>query len=171
LPPLSSGGALSGSTMAPFPHPLSSTARADRSIRLSDKISPLRPRHVVPNPAQTYEPGAAAGRRLRSSHPAVTACPDNVLGLHIVFRGLLSVHSRCGPHTCAVTKTKASAILLPPLLLRLLPASATLPGGACAHWKAPPCHGAHLELSFRNAALTELLRRSGVFHVHCLGPS
>jgi hypothetical protein len=23
-----------------------------------------------------------------------------------------------------------------------------LPGGACTHWKAPPCHGAHPEPSF-----------------------
>src|SRR6202020_1621199 len=24
-----------------------------------------------------------------------------------------------------------------------------LPGGACTHWKAPPCHGAHVERTFR----------------------
>ena len=27
-----------------------------------------------------------------------------------------------------------------------------LPGGACTHWKAPPCHGAHPE---RTSALAE----------------
>src|ERR1700677_3880313 len=26
-----------------------------------------------------------------------------------------------------------------------------LPGGACTHWKAPPCHGAHVKRSFRIA--------------------
>jgi len=37
---------------------------------------------------------------------------------------------------------KASAISLPPWPLRLLPAGASWPGGACTHWKAPPLHGA-----------------------------
>jgi hypothetical protein len=26
-----------------------------------------------------------------------------------------------------------------------------LPGGACTHWKAPPCHGAHVNRSFGGA--------------------
>jgi hypothetical protein len=56
---------------------------------------------------------------------------------HCPFRGLLGVHSRCGPHTRAVTKyvtryPKASAISLPPRLLRLLPA------GAVAGWDSHP---------------------------------
>jgi hypothetical protein len=28
-----------------------------------------------------------------------------------------------------------------------------LPGGACTHWKAPPCHGAHVDRSFRIATV------------------
>ena len=48
---------------------------------------------------------------------------------HRPFRGLLSVHSRCGLHTRAVTVfrdryPKASDISSPPCLLRLLPAGA-----------------------------------------------
>jgi oligopeptide transport system substrate-binding protein len=30
----------------------------------------------------------------------------------------------------------------------LLPAGAIWPGGACTHWKAPPCHGAHVDRTF-----------------------
>jgi hypothetical protein len=46
---------LSGSAVAPFPH-LIEPDRQISCIRLSDKTSRLRPRHVVPKPAQTYEP-------------------------------------------------------------------------------------------------------------------
>ena len=97
-----------------------------------------------------HYPGAAEGRTpsLVSAHPYQPS-PEGVPGrpAHRPFRGLLSVHSRCGPHTRAghqfVTRyPKASDISSPPCLLRLLPAGAMLPGGACTHWKAPPCHGA-----------------------------
>src|SRR2546430_13285607 len=37
---------------------------------------------------------------------------------------------------------KASDISSPPCLLRLLSGWSESPGGACTHWKAPPCHGA-----------------------------
>src|ERR1700677_2347366 len=47
---------LSGSAVAPFPHPLIEPDVQISRIRLSDKTSRLRPRHVVPKPAQTYEP-------------------------------------------------------------------------------------------------------------------
>src|SRR5271166_5128700 len=48
---------LSGSTIAPFPHPSHRTGHADfPCIRLSDKTSRLRPRHVAPKPGQTHEP-------------------------------------------------------------------------------------------------------------------
>ena len=42
--------------MAPFPHPLIEPDVQISRIRLSDKTSRLRPRHVVPKPAQAYEP-------------------------------------------------------------------------------------------------------------------
>jgi hypothetical protein len=32
-----------------------------------------------------------------------------------------------------------------------------LPGGACTHWKAPPCHGAHVKRPLRVAQWTSLL--------------
>src|ERR1700724_3871302 len=42
--------------MTPFSHPAHRTGRADSRIQLSDKTSRLHPRHVVPKPAQAYEP-------------------------------------------------------------------------------------------------------------------
>src|ERR1700686_4972513 len=66
---------------------------------------------------------------------------------HCPFRGLLSVHSRYGLHTVAVTNSAHSNRRLQPLrclhdcsdCFRL----ERLPGGVRTHWKAPPCHGAH----------------------------
>ena len=60
---------------------------------------------------------------------------------HLAFRGLLSVHSRCGLHTRAATHSwhaypKASDISSPPCLLRLLPA------GAVAGWGLHPLESA-----------------------------
>ena len=60
---------------------------------------------------------------------------------HRPFRGLLSVHSRCGLHTRAATNSwhaypKASDISSPPCLLRLLPA------GAVAGWGLHPLESA-----------------------------
>ena len=54
---------LSGLAVAPFPHPLIEPDMRIARIRLSDKTSRLRPRHVVPKPAQTYEPEAPGVRR------------------------------------------------------------------------------------------------------------
>jgi hypothetical protein len=52
---------------------------------------------------------------------------------HHVFRGLLSVHSRYGPHIRGVANPpftpEASAASLPPRLLQLLPAGAKVAGG------------------------------------------
>src|SRR5258708_4591042 len=60
------------------------------------------------------------------------------------IQGLLSVHSRCGLHTCAVTNSRHANRRLQPLrylhdcsdCFRL----ERLPGGACTHWKAPSEH-------------------------------
>src|SRR5271165_556617 len=38
------------------------------------------------------------------------------------------------------------------------------PGGACTHWKAPPCHGAHVKRSFRIATVASRLGKA-VIHV------
>src|SRR3984893_12480470 len=66
---------------------------------------------------------------------------------HCPFRGLLGVHSRCGLHTRAVTNLRHANRRLQ--ALRYLHDGSDcfrlerLPGGTCAHWKAPPLHGAH----------------------------
>src|SRR6202022_4212736 len=56
LPPLSSGGALVVPPSLRFHIPLIEPDRQISRIRLSDKTSRLHSRHVVPKPAQAYEP-------------------------------------------------------------------------------------------------------------------
>ena len=56
LPPLSSGGRLVAPPWVRFHTPLIEPDVQISRIRLSDKSSRLRPRHVVPKPGQTYEP-------------------------------------------------------------------------------------------------------------------
>jgi hypothetical protein len=41
----------------------------------------------------------------------------------------------------------------------LLPAGAIWPGGACTHWKAPPCHGAHVKQPLRIATVDAAIGR------------
>jgi len=69
---------------------------------------------------------------------------------HRLFRGLLGVHSRYGLHTRAVTVCRDTLIrrLQPFRFLHDCSGCFRLeqsPGGACTHWKAPPCHGARQE--------------------------
>ena len=56
LPPLSSGGALVVRPWLRFHISLIEPDMQISRIRLSDKTSRLHPRHVVPKPAQAYEP-------------------------------------------------------------------------------------------------------------------
>src|SRR6266849_3056220 len=56
FPPLSSGGASLVRPWLRFHTPLIEPDMQIPRIRLSDKPSRLRPRHVVPQPAQAYEP-------------------------------------------------------------------------------------------------------------------
>ena len=78
-----------------------------------------------------HYPGAAAGRILRSSIPAISAFPERVVGSACTLSfsrlaqrslALRPAHSRC--HQFVTRIPKASAISLPPQLLRLLPAGA-----------------------------------------------
>src|SRR5215210_6371916 len=79
---------------------------------------------------------------------------------HRPYRGLLSVHSRCGLHTRAVTNSWPAIRRLQPFrylhdcsgCFRL----EHVPGGTCTHWKAPPCHGAHPVQTFRFPTLTRV---------------
>ena len=57
-------------------------------------------------------------------------------------------HSRCGPHTRAVTYTvtsytKGFSHFVTSMTAPVASGWSGWPGGACTRWKAPPCHGAH----------------------------
>src|ERR1700722_8833073 len=71
FPPLSSGGALVARPWLRFHTPLIEPDVRIARIRLSDKTSRLRPRHVVSKPAQTYEPEVPVEVREDSSRPFV----------------------------------------------------------------------------------------------------
>src|ERR1700730_10550233 len=103
---------------------------------------------------------------LKLAHPyQPSAKPLSRRPAHRPFRGLLSVHSRCGLHTRAVTKI-ATVIRRLQTFRHLHACSGCFrlersPGGTCTHWKAPPFHGAHPEqdiapLKARIAASPEL---------------
>src|ERR1700674_2782736 len=90
------------------------------------------------------------GVLLAHSHPAVSAFPERGIGSactssfsRIAQRSLTLRPAHSRGHLFVTRYPKASDISSPPCLLRLLPAGAISPGGTCAHWKAPPCHGAH----------------------------
>ena len=77
LTPLSSGGA---SLVRPWLHfhtPLIEPDWRISRVRLSDKTSRLHPRHVVPQPAQAYEPQVPV--KVREGIAPAVASPDLVL--------------------------------------------------------------------------------------------
>src|ERR1700677_4895681 len=78
FPPLSSGGALVARPWLRFHTPLIEPNLRIARIRLSDKTSRLRPRHVVPKPGQTYEPEVPV--EVREWIAPASSSPDFVLG-------------------------------------------------------------------------------------------
>ena len=102
-----------------------------------------------------HYPGAAAGRRLRSSHPAVTAFPDNVVGSACTSSfsrpaqrslALRPAHSR--GHLYVTSYTEGFSHFVTSMTAPVASGWSGWPGGACTHWKAPPCHGAHVKRTF-----------------------
>src|SRR5208282_6216257 len=92
-----------------------------------------------------HYPGAAAGRSLRSSHPAISAFPGRGAGSactstfsRIAQRSLALRPAHSRGHQFVTRYPKASDISLPPCLLRLLPA------GAVAGWGLHPLENAAL---------------------------
>src|SRR5258705_4982234 len=79
LPPLSFGGALLVRPWLRFHIPLIEPDMQISRIRLSDKISRLRPRHVVPRHVQAYEPEVPVQVR-ECIAPAFAPPPDLMLG-------------------------------------------------------------------------------------------
>src|ERR1700750_170982 len=74
--------------------------------------------------------------------------------VHRPFRGFLSVHSRFGPHTSAVTAyrdtlSEGFSHFVTSIAAPVASGWSVSPGGACTHWKAPPSHGARHKRSFR----------------------
>jgi hypothetical protein len=96
-----------------------------------------------------HYPGAAAGRRRRSSHPAVTAFPDNVVGSACTSSfsrpaqrslALRPAHSR--RHLYVTCYTEGFSHFVTSMTAPVASGWSVWPGGARTHWKAPPCHGA-----------------------------
>src|SRR5258705_13540077 len=77
FPPLSSGGALVVHPWLRFHTPLIEPDMQPPRIRLSDKTPRLHPRHVVPKPAQAYEPEVPV--EVREWIGPAPASPDLVL--------------------------------------------------------------------------------------------
>src|SRR6476660_8973655 len=106
-----------------------------------------------------HYPGAAAGCLPRSSHPTVSAFPGRGrrVGLHI------DLFEACSAFTRVAACTLARSPIRDPLsegfrhFVSSMPAPVASgwsesPGGACTHWKAPPCHGAHPVADFERVA-------------------
>jgi hypothetical protein len=77
FPPLSSGGALVVRPWLRFHIPLIEPDRRISRIRLSDKTSRLRPRHVATERSQAYEPEVPV--KVREWISPALASPDFVL--------------------------------------------------------------------------------------------
>src|ERR1700745_543780 len=90
LPPLSSGGASLVRPWLRFHTPLIEPDMQISRIRLSDKTSRLHPCHVVPQPAQAYEPEVPV--KVREWIGPALASPD--LGLE--------AQPPADPHRCVV---------------------------------------------------------------------
>jgi hypothetical protein len=96
-----------------------------------------------------HYPGAATGRRLRSSHPALSAFPEIAVGSactssfsRLARRSLASrpAHSR---RHLYVTSHFVTSMTAP-----VASGWSGWPDGACTHWNAPPSHGAHVKQTF-----------------------
>src|SRR5208283_3381039 len=94
-------------------------------------------------------PGAATGRRLRSSHPAVSAFPEIAVGSACTSTfsrlarrslGLRPAHSR--RHLYVTSYTEGFSHFVTSMTTPVASGWSVSPGGACTHWKAPPSHGA-----------------------------
>ena len=129
------------------------------------------PDHVVGLPVlralslctcRRHYPGAAIGRRLRSSHPAVSAFPERVVGsactssfsrLARRSHALRPAHSR--RHLNVTCYTGGFSHFVTSMTAPVASGWSVSPGGTCTHWKAPPftahtrCGHSRLVLSTR----------------------
>src|ERR1019366_5090044 len=99
-----------------------------------------------------HHPGAAAGRTLRSASPSRISLPrkGGRVGLRIVLYEDCSAFTRVTACTLALSPIRDMLIegfshFVTSMTAPIASGWSGLPGGACTHWKAPPCHGAHPE--------------------------
>jgi hypothetical protein len=122
-----------------------------------------------------HYPGAATGRRLRASRPAVSAFPDNVVGSTCT---VLFVDCSAFARVAARTLARSPICdllhrgLQPFCLLHDCSGCFRLersPGGACTHWKAPPSHGAHAKADMAPGEFRSDLKSAGGLLTNRLG--
>ena len=100
-------------------------------------------------------PGAAAGRRLRSSHPAVSAFPESAVGSactstfsRLARRSLALRPAHSRRHLYVTCYTEGFSHFVTSMTAPVASGWSVSPGGTCTHWKAPPSHGARKYRSF-----------------------
>ena len=95
-------------------------------------------------------PGAAAGRRLRSSHPAVSAFPERAVGSactssfsRLAQRSLALRPAHSRRHLYVTGYTEGFSHFVTSMTAPVASGWSVSPGGTCTHWKAPPftAHG------------------------------
>ena len=106
-------------------------------------------------------PGAATGRRLRSSRPAVSAFPEVAVRsactstFSELARRSLELRPAHSRRPLYVTSyTEGFSHFVTSMTAPVASGWAIWPGGACTHWKAPPSHGARKWRPFETARQT-----------------
>src|SRR5207302_4826221 len=102
-----------------------------------------------------HYPGAAAGRIPRSISPSRGSLPRKGcrVGLHIDIFEACSAFIRVAACTLALSPIRDTLIegfshFVTSMTAPIASGWSESPGGACTHWKAPPCHGAPPYLPF-----------------------
>jgi hypothetical protein len=92
-----------------------------------------------------HYPGAASGRRLRSSHPAVSAFPERVVGSartsafsRLARRSLALRPAHSRRHLNVTCYTEGFSHFVTSMTAPVASGWSVSPGGTCTHWKAPP---------------------------------
>ena len=92
-----------------------------------------------------HYPGAASGRRLRSSHPAVSAFPERVVGSactssfsRLAQRSLALRPAHSRRHLNVTCYTEGFSHFVTSMTAPVASGWSVSPGGARTHWKAPP---------------------------------
>src|ERR1039458_7045149 len=111
-------------------------------------------------------PGVATGRTLRSTRPAVSAFPDMAVGSAYTssFFEACSTFTRVAACTLALSPIRDTLIegfshFVTSVTAPIASGWSGLPGGACPHWKAPPCHGARQKQPFVSPQLPHVSDR------------